>query len=78
MEFLFIFDKESTEYSLWWEGFKHRLGTLQEVAPGLWKCCPQWQAAECYGLQYREIKASSKEGAALAWLVEVDLVEKTG
>lgn len=66
--FKFIYDETEQEYSLWWDGFEHKLGTLQEVEQERWKCCPQYQAHYQLGLKYREICAETKEEAAAIWL----------
>ena len=70
--FNFIFDETTGEYSLWWDSFEHKIGSLYEFIPGVWKCCPQWQAHYQLGLPYREIRADTKEGAARVWLTEVE------
>lgn len=65
--FEFIYDDTEQEYSLWWEGFEHKLGTLRESEQEVWECCPQWQAHNQLGLQYQIINAETKEDAARIW-----------
>lgn len=65
----FKWDESAKQYSLWCEVLPEaRIGTMQEIEPGLWKCCPQWQAHFRFGVQYAEIRAGSKEEAAAIWL----------
>ena len=71
--FDFIYEEKEQKYALWWDSFPDApLGTIRQLCIGEWECCPQWQAHFRLGLQYRVIRADTKEDAARQWLTEVD------